>query len=488
MRVFVGGVATETNTFSPMPTGMADYEPILRPEDLETTELRGMASVIGVLKELTEASGWEFVFGLHCFAQPAGKTVRSVYESLRDELLDRLKAAMPVDIVFLPLHGAMVAEGYDDCETDLVQRVRAIVGPDAKIGVELDLHCDVTQETVDASDAVILYKEYPHTDIVDRMRDLFTIIADTAEGKIKPTMALYDCRMIGMYLTPFQPMRGFVDEMFAMEGKDGLLSVSLAHCFPWADVSTTTVKTLAITDNNPAQAVKVAEELGKKFFALRHTVTLAPLSMSEALDKALATEGGPMVIADQSDNAGGGAASDSTFVLREMLERGIQNAAIGMIWDPIAVQVAIAAGEGAKLDLRLGGKLGPTSGDPLDLSVTVKGVAKDLIQQWPQTVGTVPAACGDTVCLECNGINIIVNTNRSQVFGLEVFTAFGIDLAKTKIVVVKSTQHFYAAFGPIAKEVIYMAAPGAIPPLFTQIPYKNVDLHKYPWVDDPFTA
>ena len=123
----------------------------------------------------TEARGWDYVFGMSASAQPAGLTTRSTYESLRDELLERLQAAMPVDIVLLGLHGAMVAEGYDDCETDIINRVRRIVGADVKIGVELDLHCDVTQSMIDTADAIVLYKEYPHTDVANRAADLFNL-------------------------------------------------------------------------------------------------------------------------------------------------------------------------------------------------------------------------------------------------------------------------------------------------------------------------
>jgi len=482
MKVFAGGIATETNTFSPMPTGMADFD-IVRAGAVEGD---GFTPAIDKFKERTEERGWEFIFSLYAWAQPAGITTKATYESLREELLDALKAAGPVDMVLLLLHGAMVADGYDDCETDMITRVREIVGPETKIGVELDLHCDVTQEMVDLADAIVIYKEYPHIDIVDRADDLFTIVADTAEGKAKPTMALYDCRMIGLYLTPFEPLRGLVDEMLAMEGKDGILSLSLVHCFPWGDVPTCGAAALAMTDNDPAKATEAAQTLGQKFFNMRHGMDQTPYSIDEALDQALALDKHPVVIADRADNAGGGAASDATFMLKAMLDRGIENAALGMMWDPITVQIAMSGGLGATLDLRLGGKLGPMSGDPLDLRVTVTGIAESMIQEWPQQGEPLLMPCGDTVCLHCNGIDIIVNSKRGQVFSPQVFSNLGVDPLKKRILVVKSSQHFYAGFAPIASEIIYMAAPGAVTPRYTEIPYQRVDRNKYPWVDDPF--
>jgi microcystin degradation protein MlrC len=381
----------------------------------------------------------------------------------------------------------MVADGYDDCETDIISRVRQIAGPDAKIGVELDLHCDLTQSMLDEADAIVLFKEYPHVDIGQRAMDLFDILTAAAESRVKPTMARFDCRMIGIYPTTAEPMRSFVDGMMALEGKERVLSVSLAHCFPWGDVPTCGTQVLVVTDGDPAKAEKLAEDLGRQFFAKRHQLDPKSLPLDEALDRALACERGPVVVADQSDNAGGGAPSDSTFALRAMLERGVDNAALAMMWDPIAVQLAIAAGEGAKLDLRLGGKMGPMSGDPLDLSVTVTGVVRDMVQKWPQQGGgSINIPCGDAVALHCRGIDIVVNSRRAQVVAPDVFTSFGIDPAQRQLLVVKSTQHFHGAFAPIASSIIYMAAPGAIVPLVKEIPYRRVDRNKYPWVDDPF--
>ena len=167
---------------------------------------------------------------------------------------------------------------------------------------------------------------------------------------------------------------------------------------------------LAITDGDAKQAARVAEKVGRKFFNMRHALGQTPWTIDEALDQALAAPTGPVVIADRADNAGGGAPSDSTFMLKAILERGIDNAGLAMIWDPIAVQVAISGGVGAKLDIRLGGKMGPMSGDPLDLKVTVTGIVENMIQHWPQQGDPMRIPCGDSVCLHCDGVDIIVSS------------------------------------------------------------------------------
>jgi microcystin degradation protein MlrC len=504
VRSFVAGIVTETNTFSPIPTGAADWERVDRPEDIVE------GSTLDGFRRKAAAHGDAMAFGLYAFAMPAGNTVRAVYEALRDELLGQLRAAMPVDAVFLPLHGAMVADAYDDAEGDLIEKVRAIVGPDVKIGVHIDLHCHLTQRMLDHCDALVIYKEYPHTDMAARAEDLYELVRDAHLGRTEPVMGLFDCRTMGIYPTNPQPMRGFVDAMMAAEGADGILSLSLGHGFPWGDVPDSGARMLAIVDAKQVpgdarvHAARVAEAWGRRFFDLRHEVAVKPLPLDAALDHALAAPRGPVVVADQADNAGGGAPSDSTFVLRRLLERGVPDAALAMMWDPIVVHLAKSAGVGARLAVRLGGKMGPTSGDPLDLDVTLAGIRDGLVQMWPQVDGSLASPAGDCVHLKVHGfagrpastggeppssggdVDVIVTTRRGQVLGVEVFTAFGIDLAAKRVVVVKSIQHFYAAFAPVAAEVVYMAAPGAVAPIMESIPLVRADLHKFPWVEDPF--
>ena len=481
MRIFSGGIATETNTFSPIPTGLADF-PVARTLD----ELDGIlgGDAIRAWQRMAADRSWDFTFGLYSFAQPAGATTRATYETLRDELLGRLGAAGPVDVVLLLLHGAMVADGYDDCETDLTQRVREIVGPKVKIGVELDLHCDIAQATVDVTDVIVLYKESPHTDIVARAEEVFTLTTDAALGRIDPKMAVIDSKMLGFFRTPVEPMRSFVDHMSEREGVNGVLSVSLAHGFPWADVPSSGGYVLVIANGDAAKARSVAGEVADELYALRREVATPMPPIAQALDQALAVrDPRPVVIADVADNAGGGAPSDSTFVLREMLNRGITNAALALMWDPIVVQLAQAAGVGGTLRARLGGKMGPASGDPLDVVATVRGLRSNLFQRWPQLQGALNMPCGDAAWLEIAGIDVIVNSLRTQVFSPDVFSAFGIPYRQRGLLVVKSSQHFYAGFEPIAARILYASTPGTLNYDFSQVPYQRLDRARFPTID-----
>jgi microcystin degradation protein MlrC len=209
-------------------------------------------------------------------------------------------------------------------------------------------------------------------------------------------------------------------------------------------------------------------------------------TIDEALDAALQEEQGPVVIADVSDNSGGGAAGDSTFMLQAMLERGIDNAAIGCIWDPIAVSVLMDAGEGAHLDLRIGGKMGPMSGDPLDLHVEVLKLTPKAIQHFGYEGAQTLVQLGDSAAVRVNGIDIVLISKRTQTFSPEVFTQVGIDPTQKHILIVKSMHHFYAGFAPIATRIIHCATPGAVAPDFKNIPFQKAAHDKWPMVDNPF--
>ena len=229
-RIFTACLGTETNSFSPIPTGMDLFRRTMFVRGGQHGEKPNVFALPLILwRERARALGWEVREGLAAFAMPAGDTTRAAYEAMRDEILAQCKAAMPLDGVLLGLHGAMVAQGYDDVEGDVIERVRAIVGPKCVIGVELDPHCHLTLKRVKGADVIILYKEFPHTDVVERAEEVLDLVLRTIRGKIKPVMSVYDCRQIGSYPTTEPLMRAFVDRMSAMEGKDGVLSISIGH-------------------------------------------------------------------------------------------------------------------------------------------------------------------------------------------------------------------------------------------------------------------
>lgn len=491
MKIFAAGIATETNTFSPLLTGLEDFSVQRGTEVLAGKVDHPSLDLSAVWGREAQNYGAEFVFSLMAFATPLGTTVRSAYESLRDEMLEDLKAAMPLDVVLLNLHGAMVAQGYEDCEEDMICRVREIVGPAAVIGVELDLHCHLSESKIAAADIVVTYKEYPHADVHERAKELFDLAVATRLGKIRPTMALFDCRMIGAYPTSREPLRTFVRAMLDGERRKGVLSISFAHGFHFADLPHMGAKMLVITDNDPVFAQQIAREFGLQLYELRRHIGFDTLSLSieDALSRALASEKRPVVVADQSDNVGVGAPGDSTFALRWLLDHQAQNVGVAIVYDPEVVRIARKAGVGASLPVRVGGKLGTSSGAPVDIEVTVQAIRDDYRHAMPQASGKPWwFGAGDVAALRCGSIDIIVSSQRCQCFDPVIFSDFGIEPMSKRVLIVKSWQHFYSGFAPIAGEIIYMAGPGAGPPNPKLIPYRRLDTSRfYPWADDPLT-
>lgn len=478
MRLFAATLATETNTFSPLPTSLEAYKEgvFLRPGEHPDDAPRMCTAPLWCARRRASREGFTLIEGSCFAASPAGTTNQADYEFMRDEILTQLKAALPLDGVLLGLHGAMVAHGYDDVEGDIVTRARAIVGPNVVIGVELDPHCHLTLKRVAAADITILYKEFPHTDVADRAEEVIDLVLATIRKQVKPVTSVYDCRQIASYPTTQPLMRAFVDRIKAMEGKDGVLSISIAHCFPYADVAELTGRVLVITDNDKAKADALATQLGEEFVGMRGKTAPPYETVDGGISTALAHNGFPVVMADPADNAGGGAPSDNTTMLRRLIERDVQDAALGPIWDPIAVRLCFDAGVGASFPLRFGGKIGPTSGAPVDATVTVTALKRDC---W-QSFGPTQVPLGDCAAIRIGGVDVVLITNRTQALGLEMFSNLGIDPHARKLLAVKSTNHFMGAFGPIAAKVIYVDSDGPLSRDYRKIPYTKVQRPIWP--------
>jgi microcystin degradation protein MlrC len=478
MRLFAATLATETNTFSPIPTSLDSYREVvfLKPGEHPTDAPRMCTAPLFVARRRAAADGFDLIEGSCFAASPAGLTSRQGYETMRDQILKELQAAMPVDGVLLGLHGAMVAHGYDDVEGDILERVRAVTGPGVVIGVELDPHCHLTIKRVQLADVIITYKEFPHTDVVERAEEVLDLVLARLRGTARPVMSVYDCRQIASYPTTLPLMRAFVDRIKALEGKDGILSISIAHCFPYGDVAELGTRVLVIADGDKAKGAALATRLGEELIGMRGKTAPDYLDVATAVGTAMAANAAPVVVAEPADNAGGGAPSDNTTVLRELIARGAEDAALGPIWDPVAVRLCFDAGLGAHFPLRFGGKTGPQSGQPVDATVEVTALVRDA---W-QSFGPTRVPVGDCAAVRIGGVDVVLISKRTQALGLELFSNVGIDPLTRKILVVKSTNHFMAAFGPIAKRVLYVDSDAPLARDYRRIAYTKVQRPIWP--------
>lgn len=485
MRVFTGAIATESNSFSSIPTGEAAFASgMVRGAAVYADE--GMWGPFARrLREHTNTERGELIPSIFSFAQPGAPTVQTVYEGMRDALLHDLKAAGKVDIVILFLHGAMISQDIWDCEADALQRVRAIVGADVPIGVVLDPHAHLTEAMIQNATVLSFMKEYPHIDMIDRLDDVWRICLRVLRGEIKPVAASYDCRMVSLWPTGQEPMRGFVDRMLAMEGKDGVLNVSFVHGFPWGDTPRTGARTLVYTDDDPAKASAIAQKLGEEIWEMRERTAIPLITLDDALARMQSAGNGLLVLADLADNSGGGAPADSTFILRAALDRGITNVGFALFYDPQAAQACHEAGLGATLHLRVGGKTGPASGAPIDLTAKVMGLQE---RGWQDETGFGQWQLGKSAWIHAHGLDIIICSERHQCFHPSAFTHLGLDPSTLRAVVVKSTNHFRAGFDPIAAETLYVDAAGAIAPNFASIPYEIFDKPYWPKMANPWAS
>jgi microcystin degradation protein MlrC len=481
MRVFSAALATETNTFAPMPTGIATFhERAFFPAGQHPDKMQMHGGPLWAARQVGPARGWTLIEGLVAAAVPNGVVTRAAFETMRDQILADLRAALPVDMVLLGLHGAMIADGYDDCEGELITRVREIVGPDVVIGGTLDPHNHMSAAMVEGADLLICWKEYPHTDIFERAQELVEHCTALAEKKLKLRHALVDTDMIVTLHTTREPVRSFVDRVTALEGKDGIVSASIVHGFAWGDTPAMGTQVLvysdAAADPDGTKAAALARRLADDIIAMRDALTERVPGIDEALNRAMAIDG-TVVLGDASDNPGGGAPGDSTFILRRIMERKIENVCLGPMWDPIAVRIAFDAGVGAKLPLRIGGKIGPLSGDPIDAVWEVKALKEGMVMTG--LAGT-PAKLGDSALIACDGVDVVITSFRCQTFGVDAFSQLGCDPATRKLVGVKSAQHFRAAFAPIAKEIIMVEVPGVVARDLSSLPYSKIKRPKWP--------
>ncbi|GGE21200.1 microcystinase C [Aureimonas endophytica] len=489
MRIFTASLATETNTFSPVPTDLHAFEAAFYAGPGEHPDRPTLcSSPVPILRRRGRAEGFTVIEGTSCWAEPAGLIQRQTYERLRDTILAELQAALPVDGVVLGLHGAMVAQGYDDPEGDLLQRVRALVGPDVTVAAEFDPHSHLTPLRVAQLDLFAAFLEFPHTDFEERGEHVVDLALRAIRGEIRPVISTFDCRMITIYPTSREPMRGFVDRLKALEGRDGILSISVIHGFMAGDVPEMGTRLVVVADGDRAKAEALATRLGRELYKLRRDTAMPMLDTEAGLDRArtlrAARPGRPVVLADVWDNPGGGVAGDGTHVLRRIVERGDQGrVGLATIWDPVAVSFCHAAGEGAELALRFGGKSGPEGGAPLDARVKVLGLAEAGWQSFRNSRVTLGRAAA--IRLLGTEIDVILITGRTQTYEPDIFANMGLDFAAKDLLVVKSTNHFHAGFAPVAAEIVYVAAPTSYPTDPARTPYAKARGDLWPRHPDP---
>ena len=475
-RVLIAEFMHETNTFSVQKTDRASFEKCSLYLDNEIpAAFRSTRTFMGAGYEAAERFGWTIVTPLVAGATPAGRVTDACFEEFTAILL----AAAEVDGILLHLHGSMSTESHDDGEGELLARIRAAVGPAIPIVVVLDLHATVTQRMADNASALISYRTYPHIDQYERGHQAAALLDRTLRGETRPKVAI--ARRPILYAmdggrTTSKPMLELLKRADALEASGEALVVSIQAGFSSADVHDIG-PSVAVTAEDGTRAQAIAEELMDYVWQERHwsTITFTPLEEAIAEAALPSTEGKPLVISDYSDNPGSGAYGDATTLLRAILDARLANVGFHAICDPEAALQAQEAGVGNMVRLKLGGKVDPAiGGAPLEITAEVVTLSNGRFIAYGPMGGGTWRNHGLSALLRVDGVEIVVITNNGQATDLAQFTSLGVDPLRKSTLVVKSMQHFRAAFEPIARKVIEVDTGALSTKNFFVRPYGNI--------------
>jgi len=478
MRFFLAMFAHETNTFSNIPTDRRQFAARDLRYGGEILEVyRGTGTCLGGMLAAAERHGVALLPSVAAAASPAGPVTSDVFRHVRDRLLADLRAAGPVDGILLDLHGAMVAETSDDGEGELLAAVRDAVGPDLPIAVTLDFHGNVTPAMARHATLLHGYKTYPHVDMAERGVEATERLIDVVAGRLRPTVALRQPRLlppIGSQRTAVGPMRRLYDLAGEMAEDPRVASISIFAGFPLADIADAGLSIYVATHDDRPLAERLADRLEAVAWEHRHEFAHQGLPVADAVARAQALEGRPVVLADMADNTGGGAAGDGTEILRELLRVGAPSAVVACIWDPAAAAACAKAGVGATVTLPIGGKVDDRHGAPVEVTGRVRALADGRFVHKGPMFRSVEGRLGLTAVLDAGGVKIILISLRWQTLDPEMIRFVGIDPLAEKILVLKSTIHYRAAFEPIAHAILEVDAPGLSSSNLSRFEFKKV--------------
>ncbi|MDG2390355.1 MAG: M81 family metallopeptidase [Planctomycetaceae bacterium] len=476
MRIATGGIIHETSTCVDTLTTLNDFEHdrgIIR-GDAILERFRDTNVQTGGFIAAADEFGFDLIPLLRASAFPGGLIRREDYDAIKAELIERLEAAGPVDGVLLDLHGAMVIEGIDDGDGDVIATVRNVVGPDVPIGVPLDLHGNHTKWRVEVADAIVGYDTFPHIDMAERGKEAGDILVRTIRGEIQPTMAIHQLPMF--WSTPCQvtarpPMSEVIERLHEMERRKGVVSMTVATGFPWADVPEVGSSVIAVTDDDQQLAQQLADELGGWIWENRQRWYSPPLSIRDALADGEKVGRYPIILADHADNTGGGSPGDSTEVLRTFLEMGLQDALLLYMVDEEVAQQAHAAGVGSRIPICIGGKSSPVQGAPVECEAEVIAISDGTFAYDGPMFAGLTGSMGTSAWIKIDGVSVVVVCSREQPFDRAFVRTLGIDCRKVRYICVKSAAHFRAAFEPIAGSIYNVDAAGIHTHDFSKLPH-----------------
>jgi len=482
MKILVGAIGHESNTFAPFLTTLKDFRPRYGQETLAPPIRHGAFG--GIVATLQARSDVTLVPSVTAHAMPGGVVERGAFETLKGALLE---AAHDVDGACIFLHGAMRAEGVDYAENDILTALRAKLGPDVPIMIALDMHANIVAETARTVEAMVAYHTAPHDDTYETGAKAAEMLLRRLDGgRLAMGFAKVPFLLPGEKAeTSVGAMREMMQVVAGLEAQPGIVSASLMNGHCWADVPDIGVIAVVVTDGDAALAQAEADRLVAAFWARRadfdfHTEAYP---VDEAVRVAMAAPESTVFLSDSGDNPGAGGTTDVTAVLESLLRQGAGSQSAGVvvasIWDAESVAACIAAGVGREVSLEIGGKLDTRHSKPLPVTGVVR-----LISDGDYYWGGVRAPerlahRGDTVVLTVEGVDVILTAERQSYVEPAQFHSLGIDPLAYKIVVPKR-GYLTTPLQAISPRSILAVSPGVTNCDVRQLDYRRVQRPMYP--------
>lgn len=486
-KVLIGEFKHETNVFCSVSTTKADYEARSLKYGADIISyFEGKKVELGGMIEACRQKELEMLPVIAANASPGGIVSRDFFQHVKEELFQAIEHNDDLDGIILSLHGAMVTEDTSDGDGELLRDLRNKVGPDVFIVASLDLHANLTPAMVEAADALFPYNSYPHVDYFERGFEAGCCMASLLEGTIQPVMKVHWLPILAPALTTLlEPMSSLNDRAWEWEKMDGVIDVTIVHGFPWGDTEYSNVSVQVITDADESLAEKIATDIELRISERKEEFVSPSIPVSEAVEMAISTENGPVVLAEEGDNPGGGAPCDGTFLLSELIARKAQNTAVALIVDPQTVEKAIRTGVGQRGDFLLGGKVEASdiNGESLQISAVVKTITDGVFINKDKMAHGLVNCLGRTVVLAIDGIDVIVAENRVQPWDPEIFRRHGIEPSEKQILALKSAGHYRAAFSKIANKLVNVKTPGILSSDFKTFNFKKIPQGVFPLVN-----
>ena len=483
----------ETNTFSVLSTDMDRFHGghYFIGDEIESQFQDTNSEISGFLKAADEF-GWEPVFTVAASAEAGGIVSEAARKEITNEAITKLRQSGPYDGIYIALHGAMVTETSQDGETQFLISIREELGNDIPIAVTFDLHSNIFDELVQYADIAVSYRTYPHVDMADRAKEACQLLERTMNGEIDPAIVVARPPMLLGCNDGRQSADGPMFHLLSLAAdesrKDGILCISINAGFTDADVEAAGPTVIVCYDRlttSKRLPELVASRICNEIWDWRDTYDF-PVPLAECLrqiDSQVKTNG-PIVIADSADNPGSGAYGDCTAIIKLLLDLDVENAAVGALWDPSAVKELSKSRVGEQVVISIGGKTDPSiGGGPITVSGEITALSGgEFIYEGPM-YKSLHGQLGQCACLKVKGVEVLIVSERIQMLDQNMFRLVGIEPRERFIVVVKSMQHFRAAFEPIAQNIIVTDAGGLGTPNFADRIYKNLRRPIYP-LDD----